>query len=292
MLSIDSVTVISVTHNSKHCIDTLAKSLSAFIHIVIVDNGSTDGCAEKIMRSLPQAHLIQNQRNLGFGAANNLALDQVATPYALLLNPDCIVTPDALEQLLKAGNDYPHAAIIAPQLIRSSGLLEISYRWPTNTWRPTGPNASGACCVGFVSGAAMLLNMAVMREIGFFDERFFLYYEDEDLCQRIFASKRQIIIVPESRFTHLARGSVRGKHPLKAEFFRGYHHAQSKLIFQHKYFSDAIAERLRWRTLGLALLTLIPRLLLPQPKYLARLAGRITGLARFSATQISPRNVE
>ena len=90
----------------------------------------------------------------------------------------------------------------------------------------------------------MLLNMAVMREIGFFDERFFLYYEDEDLCQRIFASKRQMIVVPESRFTHLARGSVRGKHPLKAEFFRGYHHAQSKLIFQHKHFSDAIAERL------------------------------------------------
>jgi hypothetical protein len=131
----------------------------------------------------------------------------------------------------------------------------------------------------------MLLNMAVMRDIGFFDERFFLYYEDEDLCRRVFSAKRQIIIAPEARFTHLSRGSVRGKHPLRAEFFRGYHHAQSKLIFEQKHHSTASANRLRWRTLSLALLTVIPRLLLPQPKYLARLFGRIIGLSQFQASR-------
>lgn len=285
MLTVDSVTAISVTHNSKHCIDALAKSLAGLSHIIIVDNGSSDGCPQKIADALPQAHLIQSERNLGFGAANNRALDLVQTPYALLLNPDCIVQPDEIHHLLTVATAYPDAAIIAPQLVRSGGLYEISYRWPTGTWRSTGPIASGACCVGFASGAAMLLNMAVMRDIGFFDERFFLYYEDEDLCQRVFSAKRQIIIAPEARFTHLSRGSVRGKHPLRAEFFRGFHHAQSKLIFEQKHHSTASANKLRWRTLLLALLTLIPRLLLPQPKYLARLFGRIIGLSQFQPRQ-------
>ena len=169
MLTVDSVTAISVTHNSKHCIDALAKSLAGLSRIIIVDNGSSDGCPQKIADALPQAHLIQSERNLGFGAANNLALDLVRTPYALLLNPDCIVQPDEIQHLLTVATAYPDAAIIAPQLVRSGGLYEISYRWPTGTWRSTGPIASGACCVGFVSGAAMLLNMAVMRDIGFFE---------------------------------------------------------------------------------------------------------------------------
>ena len=285
MLTADSVTAISVTHNSKHCVDALAKSLIAFSRIIIVDNGSSDGCPGKIAHALPHAHLIQSERNLGFGAANNRALDLVQTPYALLLNPDCIVSVSEIEHLLSVATAYPDAAVIAPQLVRAGGLYEISYRWPTGTWRSNGPIASGACCVGFVSGAAMLLNMAVMREIGFFDERFFLYYEDEDLCQRVFSAKRQIIVAPEARFTHLSRGSVRGKHPLRAEFFRGYHHAQSKLIFEQKHHSTLSANKLRWRTLLLALLTLIPRILLPQPRYLARLFGRIIGLSQFQARQ-------
>jgi GT2 family glycosyltransferase len=285
MLTVDSVTAISVTHNSKHCVEALVESLASFSRIIIVDNGSSDGCPQKVSDMIPRAHLIQSQRNLGFGAANNLALDTVKTPYALLLNPDCIVSASEIAHLLSVATVYPDAAIIAPQLVRSGGLYEISYRWPSGTWRSTGPIASGACCVGFVSGAAMLLNMAVMRDIGFFDERFFLYYEDEDLCQRVFSAKRQIIIAPEARFTHLSRGSVRGKHPLRAEFFRGYHHAQSKLIFEQKHCSTSSANKLRWRTLLLALLTLIPRLLLPQPKYLARLFGRIIGLSQFQASQ-------
>jgi N-acetylglucosaminyl-diphospho-decaprenol L-rhamnosyltransferase len=285
MLTVDSITAISVTYNSAHCISALAASLASFSRVILIDNGSTDDTPQKIVDLLPQAHLIQSQRNLGFGAANNRALDLVTTDYALLLNPDCIVAQRDIEQLLVAATDYPDAAIIAPQLVRSGGLYEISYRWPNNIWRSTGPNATGACCVGFVSGAAMLLNMAVMRHIGFFDERFFLYYEDEDLCQRVFNARQQIIITPEARFTHLSRGSVRGKYPLRAEFLRGYHHAQSKLIFEQKHHSTASANKLRWRTLLLALLTVIPRLLLPQPKYLARLFGRIIGLSQFQTSQ-------
>ncbi len=128
----------------------------------------------------------------------------------------------------------------------------------------------------------MLLNMTVMRDVGFFDETFFLYYEDEDLCQRVFEAGKEIIVVPQVEITHLSRGSVKGSSPLRSEFIRGYHHAQSKLIFAGKHIGNAKAVSLRWKTLILALLTLIPRLLLPQPKYLARLIGRIAGLWNYA----------
>lgn len=276
----DQVTVITVTFNSAHCVASLAQQLAEYRHVIIVDNGSDDATSEHIRSRLPFAKLIENTRNQGFGAANNQALNLVTTDWALLLNPDCVATAGAIERLVTTGMDFPGAAIIAPHLIRRDGSIEVSYRWPHTKWISSGARTEAPCCVGFVCGAVMLLNMEVMREIGFFDENFFLYYEDEDLCQRVFNAKKEIILVPDIAITHLSRGSVKGRNPLKSEFIRGYHHAQSKLIFEHKHVSASSATALRWKTLGLAVLTLVPRLLLPQPKYLARLVGRIAGLIR------------
>lgn len=274
----DDITVISVTYNSAHCLPALSNALKAIKNVIVVDNASDDDIEAQLHIALPKATLIRNPRNLGFGAANNRALATVTTPYALLLNPDCLPTPEFFERMLQAAENFPDAAIIAPHLIRRDGSPEVSYRWPATHWVSRGPKADGPCCVGFVCGAVMLLNMEVMEEIGFFDETFFLYYEDEDLCQRAFLQGKQIVLVPEVEITHLSRGSVKGPNPLKSEFIRGYHHAQSKLVFERKYFGGVHALRLRWKTLLLALLTLVPRLLLPRPRYLARLIGRIVGL--------------
>jgi N-acetylglucosaminyl-diphospho-decaprenol L-rhamnosyltransferase len=276
----EDLTVISVTYNSAHCLPALSEVLNNFKNVVIVDNASDDDIEGQLQRALPNATLIRNARNLGFGAANNRALAMVTTPYALLLNPDCLPTPTFLAGMLQAAENFPDAAIIAPHLIRRDGSPELNYRWPATHWVSKGPKAEGPCCVGFVCGAVMLLNMALMKDIGFFDETFFLYYEDEDLCQRVFLANKQIVLVPDVEITHLSRGSVKGPNPLKSEFIRGYHHAQSKLVFESKYFGAADAVRLRWKTLLLALLTLVPRLVLLQPRYLARLVGRIVGLCR------------
>lgn len=277
--SLNCCTIIVVTFNSAHCISKI-KFLNDLPNVVFIDNSSEDDTCASISAEIPNAKILINQKNKGFGAANNVALNQVETDYSLLLNPDCITSAEEVTKLLQVAYIYPDAAIIAPHLIRKDGSIEVSYRWPHANWISRGPQAEGPCCVGFACGAALLLNMNVMREIGFFDESFFLYYEDEDLCQRVFNHKKQIILTPNAHVTHFSRGSVKGKNPLKSEFIRGYHHAQSKLIFEHKHISDASAASLRWKTLILAILTLLPRLLVPQPKYLARLMGRIVGLCR------------
>ena len=200
-------TIIVVTFNSAHCISKI-RFLREMPNVIFVDNGSGDETCALISTELPNAKILANRENKGFGAANNIALDQVKTRFALLMNPDCITTAEEIEKLLQAAETYPEAAIIAPHLIRKDDSIEVGYRWPHANWISRGPEAEGPCCVGFACGAALLLNMQVMREIGFFDETFFLYYEDEDLCQRVFNHKKQIIVIPDARVTHFSRGSV------------------------------------------------------------------------------------
>jgi len=279
--AISNLTAISVTCNSAHCVDNLKRSLLTVEHVIIVDNGSTDGTIEQMQLALPHATVLINKNNIGFGAANNIALSTVGTDYALLINPDCLANKEDIAALLNAAAEFPEAAIIAPTLIRRNGDIDVSYRWSRQCWKSRGPEASGACCVGFASGAIMLLNMRQMATIGFFDEDFFLYYEDEDLCERVFAQNKQIIVAPDIQVSHSNRGSVRGTRSLHFEFIRGYHHAQSKIFFHKKYDGLFNARKLHKCTLSLALIAIFMRLLYPQPKYLARLLGRIFGLIQM-----------
>ena len=274
----NDLTIIIVTYNSAHCIPLLSSSLSIIKNIIFVDNASEDSTIESIKASLPHAKIIPLEKNLGFGTANNQALKIVQTPYALLLNPDCEIKEDFFPNLITSADKFIDAAIIAPHLISRDGSTEINYRWPITYWKSKGDKADGPCCVGFVCGAVMLIKLSEMQGIGFFDEEFFLYYEDDDLCQRVFAHNKQIILDPSLEVIHYSRGSVKGGNPLKHEFIRGFHHAQSKLLFEKKYFGESRYQQLKIKTLILALLNLIPRILIPYPIYLARLIGRIAGL--------------
>ena len=137
--------------------------------------------------------------------------------------------------------------------------------------------------MGFVCGAAMLLRMASFREVGFFDEQFFLYSEDDDLCLRLFNAKQNIVVVPAVQAIHHSRGSVRGASPWRHEYARGFHHAQSKLQFATKYRSREEAQRLRRWLLVTTTLGLPLRAIVFSPKLLARMFGRWRGLIGWRA---------
>ena len=223
-------------------------------------------------------------RNLGFGAANNRALALVNTPFALLLNPDCEMTQQALQELILAAETFKDAAVLAPQLMASEDRAEVNYRWPSAIWTSRGPAAEGPACVGFVCGAVMLLRMERMTTVGLFDERFFLYYEDDDLCLRLFQARLPIVLCPQVKVLHRSRGSVRGKSPWRSEYLRGYHHAQSKLIFLNKHESLQAAKRLQRQLIWTTTLALPLRVILFSPKLVARMWGRLRGLLEWNAS--------
>ncbi len=278
------VTIVVVTYSSAHCLPMLAPLLSVCPNVVISDNGSDDDTAVKAQMLWPQAKVLAHGRNLGFGAANNRALAKVKTPFALLLNPDCEMTPQALQALLAAANDFNDVAVLAPQLMASEDRAEVNYRWPSAYWTSRGPAAEGPLCVGFVCGAVMLLRMERMAMTGFFDERFFLYYEDDDLCLRLFQARLPMVLCPEVKVLHRSRGSVRGRSPWRSEYLRGYHHAQSKLIFLNKHESLQAAKRLQRQLIWTTTLALPLRVILFSPKLVARMWGRWRGLLKWNAS--------
>lgn len=272
------ITAVVVTFNSAHCAAALGAQLRGWPHVIIVDNGSDDDSPAHLQAALPQAKVIALGRNLGFGTANNRAFAEARTPFCLMMNPDCAVQAEHAQALYDTAQYYPDAAIVVPQLTGSGGQPQLNYGWARDWWAARGPGAEGVVCVGNACGAAMLLRMNCVPQQGWFDERFFLYYEDEDMCLRLLRERRAIIVQPAVRVAHANRGSVRGPRPLRVEYGRGYHHARSKVLFtaKHQGAQAAAAHRRSSLTAALALLAL--RVLAPSPKHLARLWGRICGL--------------
>lgn len=278
--TLNDVTIVVVTYNSAHCIERLSMGLVNAPHIIVVDNGSEDDFAATCARFLPQANVLALPQNLGFGAANNRALNRVATPYALLLNPDCEMSETAIVELLAQAQLYPQAAMLAPHIVGANDKLTLNYGWVKHAWKSKGV-ADGACCVGYVTGAVMLLNMSVTKPLGFFDERFFLYYEDDDLCLKYFNALRAVIVVPSVKVFHASRGSVRTKHKYRQEYWRGYHHAQSKLLITEKYQSATAAQKLRFKKTAQAVFAVLGCVLILNLKMVARMAGRVRGMLNY-----------
>lgn len=276
-LDLSVITVVVVTYQSAHCVPALAASLADFPNVVVVDNGSGDDTVGAVGRQMTQARVISQPRNLGFGAANNRAFAVADTEFVLLLNPDCSMTPEAARILLDAAQRYPSASAIGPQLIDRHGGPEMGYRMRLDRWLPKGGPAEGDLCVEFLSGACMLIRRSALERIGGFDEDFFLYQEDHDLCLRLAQSCGELILCPQARATHLSRRSSAGRHRLRAEYLRGFHHIQSKFIFERKHGvrEATIAVRSRF-VLAAGLEALLRACLLDRPRAI-RALGRMSG---------------
>jgi GT2 family glycosyltransferase len=276
---LDRVTAVVVTFNSAHCLDSLAASLSQVPHVVVIDNDSGDDTVAKLGAALPRAQVIVNEANLGFGAANNVGVDHAPTEFVLLVNPDCTFDASAIASLVACADRFPDASAIGPELVDSRA--EPTYRWMTPAWTSRGPAADGPACVGFLSGACMLIRRNAMQRIGGFDENFFLYYEDDDLCIRLQQHCGPLIVEPAARVAHRSRGSVAGPQRVAAEYTRGFHHIQSKLLFSRKHMGR---ETPAWRRAAYGVVAIAEtalRLALLDTKRAARVWGRAVGVLKW-----------
>ena len=279
--------MVVVTYNSAHCVAPLASGLSGLAHLIVVDNGSADASRFGVQRHLPNAHLLALPENRGYGVANNAALALVQTEFALLLNPDCVVDASQIAALVQQADAWPDATLMVPQLTDAGGRLQVNYSWPRNAWAPRSGAADGPLNVGYACAAVMLLRMVKLKPLGFFDPLFFLYYEDEDLSLRVFQARGQILVLPAVRITHLSRGSVRGASRWRAEYWRGFHHAQSKILFDCKHSGAQAGHRRQQRELRRAVLNVAGRVLLLSPRHLARAWGRLQGLRRLDPAAVA-----
>lgn len=275
------ITVSVVTYESQHCMAELGQHLRDFPHVTIVDNASGDDTVTAVKQHLPQAHIIRNDRNIGFGAANNRAIAEASTELVMLLNPDCTMTPEAARQLLDAADRYPEASAIGPQLFDGNGKPEMGYRMRLDRWAAkTGP-ADGDLCVEFLSGACMLIRRDALKTIGGFDEDFFLYQEDHDLCLRLAKECGALVLCPSATATHLSRQSSGGRFRFRAEYVRGYHHIQSKFIFEAKHEGRRTTAIRKLTYFTKAWLEIIARAVIFDRYRMMRSIGRLMGIAAF-----------
>jgi GT2 family glycosyltransferase len=236
---------VTVTHDSARAIEGFLGALPPGLPVLIVDNASRDGTPDRVAAVAPRAQVIRNAVNRGFGAGCNAGLDRATTEFVLLLNPDAQLCPGALEALLEAADAWPDAAILAPAIEGRDGARVRSWdatqrrRRLMPRRRDAEPWPEGPFCADFVSGAAMLLRRAEGLR---FDERLFLFYEDDALCDAARARGRAVVLVPAAAVAHAGGHSSTPSLRIRAR--KAFHMALSRQIHLARHGRPDSAARL------------------------------------------------
>jgi GT2 family glycosyltransferase len=207
--------------------------------ILVVDNASSDGSVETIGSRFPEVRQIVNQANLGFAAGMNVGLRsalQDGAEYVFLVNNDTLLTPDLLDRLVDTAETH-QAQIVAPAIYYADTPDRIW--WLGGKLRPLllevrryeAPPHPGPFAVDFVTGCAMLISRHCLEQVGLFDERFFMYYEDADYCLRVRRSGGTILVEPDAVMYHKVASSSGGS----ASPGERYLTARGSVLYFRKY---------------------------------------------------------
>jgi len=243
------VGIVTVNWNAAAETARLLESLRALdypdFRTVVVDNGSTDRSPDVLEKDFPEATVLRLPDNAGFGAANNAALRRFledGVPFAWLLNNDARPEPGALRALVDALLAAPRAGAAGAVVLEDDGSGRVQ-AWGGGRLLPwiggVALHRKPADPLEFVTGASCLLRASTLREIGLFDERFFLYWEDADLCLRLRRAGWQLAVAENARVLHQGSATT-GRLPR----LRAYHSARSYGLLLHKHFSRPAARSL------------------------------------------------
>lgn len=210
------VTYQSAPHLGE-CLASLARARLAEdrVSLLVVDNASTDDTVALARGGGPRVEIVVNERNLGFGAAANVAIrhaEASGADYLYLLNPDTRVEPDFLEQALAVAAAAPRTGAVQSLLLLAPDGAQIDsagnsvhflgFGYCLGHRRPRAAAPATAVEIGFASGAALLLDLGALRDVGPFEESLFLYGEDLDLCWRLRSAGYSILLAPASVVVH------------------------------------------------------------------------------------------
>jgi hypothetical protein len=203
---------------------------------IVVDNNSTDSTVEAVRRQFPEVAIVENPENVGFARANNQGMEQARGDYVLLLNPDTVVHPHALDRLVAFLDEHPDVGACGPKLLNDDGSPQGSVRrFPTfrgvlyahticrmlglfrrqhREWMMKDFTFDRQTDVDQIMGAAMMARRAVIDQVGGLDANFFMYFEEVDWCYRIKQAGWRIVFLPDAVITHFG-GRSSAQVPLK-----------------------------------------------------------------------------
>ena len=249
------ISIIIVNWNTREllvdCIESIyASPPEGKFDIWVVDNFSSDGSPAMIRDSYPDVKFIENDENVGFAKANNQALRKSQGDYVLLLNPDTVVKANAISELIHFLDNNPDAGIAGARLINPDGTLQISaFPFPTlvrEFWRMF--HLDSAVCLSIypmrkwnkdqarevdtLLGACMLIRREAINQFGLFDEDYFIYSEEVDLCTRLKEAGWRLYWVPGAVVIHY--GGISTQQVSEEMFLRLY---EGKILYFRKHHS-------------------------------------------------------
>lgn len=228
-----TLSVIIVTYNSAPelpgCLNSLRAQTLKDFETIVIDNASRDNSVALIRSDYPEVKLIANDSNLGFGNANNKALTAAEGRYIVLLNPDATLPADTLENALKHIEENPDAGMgggllqgtqgewqpsarLFPSLLNDALTISgLAYRYSKSPFfgrfDRSWADPKQAVPIDWVVGAFAIIRRDLVDKIGLFDPRFFLYYEEVDLCRRVYQEGFKVYYWPDLVITHIGGAS-------------------------------------------------------------------------------------
>ena len=230
-----NITIIILIFEEKiEVIFKCLKLLSDF-EIILIDNSNNLERKKKLSENFNISKYFLNKKNLGFSKAINRAIKNCDTEYLLILNPDCLITKDEILKLYKSIIKYNNCIITTPTLItRENKIAQNASLFPESGSLRTPFKIDGDLCCQSILAAAMFCKTSELIKIGLFDENFFLFYEDDDLCRRINNEKKSIIQVSDAVAIHQHGEGESISNLLKKTFIINYNMTYSELFYFYK----------------------------------------------------------
>jgi len=256
------VSVLIVSYNVKqyiiHCIDSIKKSnYKGQIEIIVVDNKSFDGSLNKIKQQFNDIKSIQNTENIGFGRAVNQVAKVATGKYGLILNPDTIIEESTIHTFVNYLENNKNIGLVGPKIVNSDGTLQKGCKRSFPTIGVALPKLLGldkvfqkskwagqynlnyldmdeTHKVDAISGSCMFIKMELFNKIGGFDEQFFMYGEDLDLCYQVFKQGFEVHYLPKTQIIHYQGESVKSAPYDSLNAFY-----QAMILFSDKHFSKS-----------------------------------------------------
>jgi len=256
------LSIIIVNYNVKEFLQNLLNSLikataNISSEIIVVDNASDDGSVQVIKKRFPEIKLIANKKNVGFGSANNQALELSEGKFIVLINPDTLVKEDTFDKLLNFFNSTPKAGLAGCKVLNPDGTLQLACRrgfpkpWTSFTkvfglsklfphsklfarYNLTYLDENKTYEVDAISGAFMMMRREVFNEIGGFDTKFFMYGEDLDFCYRTQQAGYKVYYFSDTEIIHFKGESTKRSTIDETKLFYDAMH-----LFVKKHFSSS-----------------------------------------------------
>ena len=222
-MSYDKITAVINTFNSEDIINQCLNSLDSKVRAIIIENSNNESFKKEIEKKYLNVNCYLTGLNLGYAKGNNLGLSKVQTDYALILNPDTTLQKDTLDRLLMTAEKYKDFSIIGPAKQDEYSQLDLN------------KDENEVFQVNSLKGFAMLFNMKHFKKIGFFDENFFIYLEETDLCRRLQKENKKIYLDKKIIINHIGGSSHNENINFEMELSRNWHWMWSSFYFYRKH---------------------------------------------------------